>query len=116
MCLRGLACNRVCQHTAVSELAQTTESNSSITIKSIATQRVAEKISCKRIEIFGAEGGIRTLTGLLPTDFKSVASAIPPPRRVWSEDSIPRHSCQKPDRHEGCTQIHGLNQTYFCSR
>ena len=31
----------------------------------------------------GADGGTRTLTGLLPTDFKSVASTIPPrPRSV----------------------------------
>src|SRR5262245_57041700 len=37
----------------------------------------------------GAEGGIRTLTGLLPTDFKSVASAISPPRlQTCSQDSI----------------------------
>ena len=39
--------------------------------------------------MIGAEGGIRTHTGLLPTDFKSVASAISPPRlQACSQDSI----------------------------
>ena len=35
----------------------------------------------KRVEV-GAEGGSRTRTTLRSTDFKSVASAIPPPRHV----------------------------------
>ena len=35
--------------------------------------------------IVGAEGGSRTRTTLRSTDFKSVASAIPPPRHVKSK-------------------------------
>ena len=34
------------------------------------------------LKIVGAEGGTRTHTPLLVTDFKSVASTIPPPR-LW---------------------------------
>src|ERR1043166_3546552 len=51
---------------------------------------VIQSAVTKELQI-GAEGGIRTLTGLLPTDFKSVASAISPPRlRACSQDSIDR--------------------------
>ena len=38
--------------------------------------------SLQVIEMIGAEGGSRTRTTLRSTDFKSVASAIPPPRHV----------------------------------
>jgi hypothetical protein len=34
------------------------------------------------IEMVGAEGGSRTRTSLRTTDFKSAASAIPPPRHA----------------------------------
>ena len=42
---------------------------------------VMQSVVAKRIEI-GAEGGSRTRTTLRSTDFKSVASAIPPPRHA----------------------------------
>ena len=31
---------------------------------------------CNRLKVIGAEGGIRTPTGLLPTDFKNVGGGI----------------------------------------
>jgi hypothetical protein len=40
------------------------------------------------IEMIGAEGGSRTRTPSRTTDFKSVASAIPPPRH-GGEDNMP---------------------------
>src|SRR3954453_6320160 len=39
-------------------------------------------IKLKNARKIGAEGGSRTRTPLRTTDFKSVASAIPPPRHV----------------------------------
>ena len=54
----------------------------------------------KRIEV-GAEGGSRTRTSLRTTDFKSAASAIPPPRHVRknstaqnSRQTLPRYCWQ----------------------
>lgn len=41
-----------------------------------------QSVVTKRIEMIGAEGGSRTRTTLRSTDFKSVASAIPPPRHA----------------------------------
>src|SRR5438309_1129290 len=46
---------------------------------------MSEKSNCKSIENIGAEGGSRTHTTLRSTDFKSVASAISPPRRRISD-------------------------------
>ena len=40
---------------------------------------------CKLLKRNGAEGGSRTRTSLRTTDFKSVASAIPPPRHIWKK-------------------------------
>src|SRR5215212_3509123 len=40
----------------------------------------------------GAEGGSRTRTSLRTTDFKSAASAIPPPRQVVRNSNIARIS------------------------
>src|SRR6185369_1839090 len=74
--------------------------------------------------MIGAEGGSRTHTTLRSTDFKSVASAIPPPRRRFSDKiacsfvftlaqrcqmrepvlgqvQAHPHQCQKPDRQGG---------------
>src|SRR6185503_15398208 len=42
----------------------------------------------------GAEGGSRTRTTLRSTDFKSVASAIPPPRHRARKNSTPPNSRQ----------------------
>jgi hypothetical protein len=41
-----------------------------------------------------AEGGTRTRTASRPTDFKSVASAIPPPRLLHLEDNMHGRSFQ----------------------
>ena len=43
--------------------------------------KVMQSVVAKRIE-GGAEGGSRTRTSFRTTDFKSVASAIPPPRHI----------------------------------
>ena len=43
----------------------------------------------------GAEGGSRTRTSFRTTDFKSAASAIPPPRHVVRNFSLPSFSVPK---------------------
>src|SRR5579862_9817891 len=45
--------------------------------------------------IFGADAGTRTRTGLLPRDFKSLASTIPPRPRV---DLRSHHAAGEPTR------------------
>src|SRR6266850_3673882 len=47
----------------------------------------------------GAEGGSRTRTTLRSTDFKSVASAIPPPRHVPAKIARHQNSRQTLQRH-----------------
>jgi hypothetical protein len=44
-----------------------------------------------RKTIDGAEGGSRTHTTLRSTDFKSVASAIPPPRHRGVKSHVIKH-------------------------
>ena len=48
---------------------------------------VMQSVVAKRIKN-GAEGGSRTRTSLRTTDFKSVASAIPPPRHLSTKSHV----------------------------
>jgi hypothetical protein len=51
-------------------------------VNSVALVQRQTMSCCKLLKMIGAEGGSRTRTTLRSTDFKSVASAIPPPRHV----------------------------------
>src|SRR6266550_1419323 len=66
---------------------------------------MSQKSDPYSIEFIGAEGGSRTHTTLRSTDFKSVASAIPPPRR-WVKDNIMRKSVSSKEK--AAPQLPGL--------